>query len=506
MVGEYPATLSYLKLLLTNVADLTEVVDADLANPQFLADLTAFRNGERAEPPEGQTLAVLARLAGDEAKRELSELGESASQECRNRGWVADLLSAACAGVNATYQALRSNCELELKAGALDSLPRYLAFWDLMLLSRFMEQSKMAGPLRTNRRPRCPTDDETAGVLLARLQGYSESWRWERLHNEQVISIQQMEKCRPTYKSGMTHEQEKDFAHANAMIIYEKAIHFRDSLAEYEIGRLLREVCPQLLEYLPPDIPKYTLVENPDERARAYQKLEGLVRAELKKRREAADPPTAGNPATVATDEPLTNREVNGATTPNVAEPVFIFRPDGNGFYLEGFGERGHFAANGAKGLYDLFRLIQTPGVPVPMRELDAGPGATRAAGDGQSRQPIIENAELRRLNTDRMRYKAEVDDAENDTERADSQKELDKCIEAIRAMTGLNGKPRDLNNPINKLRPKLWKRIEAARDKIRKAGCGELADHFQAAVRSELGCIVYRPIRPQPKWVVTNL
>ena len=78
--------------------------------------------------------------------------------------------------------------------------------------------------------------------------------------------------------------------------------------------------------------------------------------------------------------------------TPPV-EPEFVFRPDGDGYHLKGFGENGHVTAKGAKGLRDLYRLVQTPGVPVPMLELDAGLGAERLPGDAQSRQAVGDDA-----------------------------------------------------------------------------------------------------------------
>ena len=207
------------------------------------------------------------------------------------------------------------------------------------------------------------------------------------------------------------------------------------------------------------------------------------------------------------TENPEPSKTSDGESPPPEAEnePKFIFRPDGNGYYVEGFGESGHYKQ--LKGLTDLFRLVQSPGEEVLMLELDAGPGATRAAGDAFSRQPIIDFDELRNLNTNLRRYKAEVDEAENDAERASSQEKLEECIEAIRAMTGHNGKARELNNPNDKLRAKIAGRIATACNAMADANnpCPKLAQHFVDTCAAEGASYKYSPGTAGMKWDTTK-
>lgn len=191
---------------------------------------------------------------------------------------------------------------------------------------------------------------------------------------------------------------------------------------------------------------------------------------------------------------------------PESIEAEFVFRPDGDGYFIKGLGESGNFSARGAKGLRDLFRLVQSPGVPVPMLEFDAGPGVRQAEGDGRSIQPVADGETFKQLATERRQLKADIEAAESNMERDELQEKLSKLESAAKAMTGLNGNPRDINNLLDKLRPKLLKRISAAVNKLREASLTKLADHFDWAVSSESGCMVYRPAVEGLTWIVTKL
>ena len=184
-----------------------------------------------------------------------------------------------------------------------------------------------------------------------------------------------------------------------------------------------------------------------------------------------------------------------------------MFRPDGDGYYLKGFGEAGHVTARGAIGLRDLYRLVQTPGVPVLMIELDAGPGVERLPGDAQSRQAVGDGQTFADIDAKRRQLKADIETADSDMDRSELQAELDTLeAEAIK-MQGINGQARDLNNPLDKLRPKLHKRIVTACDAMRdNAKLPKLAEHLRLAVSSESGCMVYRPAVEGLTWNVTKL
>lgn len=209
----------------------------------------------------------------------------------------------------------------------------------------------------------------------------------------------------------------------------------------------------------------------------------------------------------VAAAETLARAEAN-IEPPKPVEPQakFVFRPDGDGYFLNGFGESGHFTTKGAKGLHDLFRLVQTPGVPVPMLEIDSGPGVERAEGDGRSRQLVADGETFKQLAAKRKQLKADIESAGSDMERGELEAELAKLEETAKGMKGLKGKPRDLNNPLDKLRPKLLKRISTAGDRLREANLNKLADHFGLTVSSESGCLVYRPAIDGLTWNVAKL
>lgn len=179
----------------------------------------------------------------------------------------------------------------------------------------------------------------------------------------------------------------------------------------------------------------------------------------------------------------------------------FVFRPDGDGYLVRGFGEAGHITGKGAKGLHDIFRLVLAAGSPVPMIELDAGPGTKRLSGDSQSKQPIANSQTVIDIRNRRRGLQEEIDRATNDDEKAEAQQQLAELNAEALKLVSLRGKPRDLNNPINKLRPKLLKRKRTACNQMKKCGLSELADHFDLSIGSEDGCLVYRSVVPSVAW-----
>lgn len=213
---------------------------------------------------------------------------------------------------------------------------------------------------------------------------------------------------------------------------------------------------------------------------------------------------TVAEPAAATSDEFAHPKRTAGESP---AEAEFVFRPDGDGYYLKGFGESGRISARDAIGLHDLFRLVQTPGVPVTMVELDAGPGVERLPGDTQSRQLVGDGQTFADIKSTRRQLLADIANADSDLERSELQGQLDRLEEAAKKMKGRNGKARDLNNPLDKLRPKLLKRIATARNAMRdNAKLPSLAEHFWLTVSSKAGCMVYRPAVEGLRWNVTKL
>lgn len=221
----------------------------------------------------------------------------------------------------------------------------------------------------------------------------------------------------------------------------------------------------------------------------------------------------SGGTKGTAADSPVTllAQSPSGDSAPNgqLAEAEFVFRPDGDGYFLKGFGKQGH--VSGLKGLDDLFRLVQTPGVPVLMLQLSAGLGEKPTEGDERSRQPVADREAMEQLAAKRKQLLADIENIEptdpsSDMERSELQAKLDLLNNAVRSMTGLRGKPRDINNLLDRLRPKLTNRIKTVYRKLRKENLKKLADHFEATVSSESDCFVYRPGLENLTWDITQL
>jgi hypothetical protein len=178
----------------------------------------------------------------------------------------------------------------------------------------------------------------------------------------------------------------------------------------------------------------------------------------------------------------------------NTPESEFIFRADGDGYFLRGFGEQGHISARGAKGLHDIFRLVKSPRVLVPMLVLDAGEGTRLLNGDEHSRQPVADEETLKSIMAKRNQLKADIKNANSEVERDELREELEKLETEAKKMFGLAGESRDLNNPNDRLRPKLLWRKTSACKLMKDCGLSKLADHFDISIKSADGCLVYSP------------
>jgi hypothetical protein len=185
-------------------------------------------------------------------------------------------------------------------------------------------------------------------------------------------------------------------------------------------------------------------------------------------------------------------------------EPEFVFRPDGDGYFIKGFGGVGHISAKGLIGLHDLFRLAQSPNSLVPMTELYSGSGSKQMAGDEHSRQPVADHPYFSEIAAKRKELKAENAEAKCELVRAEIQTELDKLNEFSLKMAGKNGEKwivRDMNNPLTKLRSSIYGRLKRVYERMESSGLSEIARHFSGTVGSETGFYVYRPAAPCIKW-----
>lgn len=208
-------------------------------------------------------------------------------------------------------------------------------------------------------------------------------------------------------------------------------------------------------------------------------------------------------------DDPLLGDDGNPTRVSNVKRAAgeqgdkaeFAFQPDGDGYVIRGFGEEGRVTAKGAKGLHDIFRLVQSPGIPVPMLELSGGAGTKQLDGDSHSRQPVATNETRRDIEAKRRQLKADIESSNTDFERDELRAELEHLdAEAIK-MFGTRGKARDLNNPYARLRPSLLARKTRACEHLMKSGLSKLAEHFDSSIVSAGDCLVYRSTIPNIAW-----
>ncbi len=180
-----------------------------------------------------------------------------------------------------------------------------------------------------------------------------------------------------------------------------------------------------------------------------------------------------------------------------------------NGWFIRAFGAEGHFT--NLDGFRDLDKLLRSPGKPVSMIELDGGldNGSTRS----RSKQPALDAKAREQIEKEIKRLREEVASADNVVEKADSQHRLDELLQQYQRDTGIGGKDRDLNNPADKLRPKIHGRLRAVRNTLKDAvpPLCDLAAHLETPnVRSEGLAFIYDPPKPAPEWdfspVIQNL
>jgi hypothetical protein len=196
-----------------------------------------------------------------------------------------------------------------------------------------------------------------------------------------------------------------------------------------------------------------------------------------------------------------TNQAAESKASPGLPPAEeYVFAPSGNVYYVAGFGESGHMT--GLKGLAVIASLIKRPGDPVPMLKLIGAD--LRLANDRRSHQPALDDearqearAQLKELFADRDRARQE----NNNAEETFAQGEINRLMKALGSASGKSGKSRDLNNPLDRWRPTIYRRLQTVYDKMREGQMPKLAEHFELNITSEKGAFVYRPAGSPPQW-----
>lgn len=186
-------------------------------------------------------------------------------------------------------------------------------------------------------------------------------------------------------------------------------------------------------------------------------------------------------------------QSVNG----DEAKP-YCFWPDGDGYYIEAFGESGHFKARGGKGFHDIYRLVQSPNVPVKMATLQGFENEESLSIDD-----AVDPRAKRELES-RMRSLAkDIESAENEFEKRELQSEFQQLADYQKSSIGKAGKSRDLNSrQRTNWRTGIIDRIRNARKKLQDASPPMLrtARHLEECICAEGDSFVYRLPEP-PNW-----
>jgi hypothetical protein len=176
----------------------------------------------------------------------------------------------------------------------------------------------------------------------------------------------------------------------------------------------------------------------------------------------------------------------------------FVFEESGNGYYIAGFGEAGH--VSDLVGLDTLVRIIFTSVGVSPFELLYEAPKLL----DPRSRQPIAELGEIKHWRKEEARLKDEVDTAENDVDREDSQRQLEIIRKQILEAVSVSGKKpaHDLNSALAKNRSAVHDRLKTVYMKMNDAdpSMKKLAKHFKASIRCRGGLFRYEPASA-PVW-----
>ena len=184
----------------------------------------------------------------------------------------------------------------------------------------------------------------------------------------------------------------------------------------------------------------------------------------------------------------------------------YVFRRDGDGYYIKGFGEEGHLTAKSAKGLHDLFRLVETPRVPVLMLELEAGRGVAQLDGDHRSIQPMVDETGMRNIRNKLEQITAyinSIDPKSPDSrmEREEQERERDKLLAEANKVQGKKG-VRDLNaSDLNRMKANIAGRIKTACKQM-KNDFPKLSEHFAVSTGAhESKFYRYMPAIPDMTW-----
>ncbi len=150
-----------------------------------------------------------------------------------------------------------------------------------------------------------------------------------------------------------------------------------------------------------------------------------------------------------------------------------------------------------AKGVSDLARLLVRPGEAVHVLEMVGG-----AHPQGTARaEPALDRKALSVYRTRLADLEEALGEEANEARRAKLEKEREALLHQLAVDTGLGGRSRKLNDPVERARKAVAARIRDAVRRIAKVH-PELGAHLDTSVATGL-CCVYRP-RDSTHWQVS--
>jgi len=183
-------------------------------------------------------------------------------------------------------------------------------------------------------------------------------------------------------------------------------------------------------------------------------------------------------------------------------QPEYIFRRDGDGWFVRAFGVEGHFKAS--RGFECLARLLAQSGVSAPLAYLaaeDSG-AALKFATTGQVAETVIDKEALKQYHDKIKDYNAGIERALRDGREGDAEHlraEREHLIDHIAEVTGLGGKLRHNKSEQGKIRDQIRKALDRAYKALRQAKppLNDLADHLQAFIQPTDEGFIYNPAPP---------
>jgi len=191
---------------------------------------------------------------------------------------------------------------------------------------------------------------------------------------------------------------------------------------------------------------------------------------------------------------------------------VGVFRPDGDGYYLQAFGEKGHVSATGTKGLHDIFRLIQKPLQRIPMPELAGGIALDPKHDTWGSSQPAFDEAAHSAILDKISELNWIIENPPSIEELQSAQDHLDELNAYLKKghipkslIDGAaKGAVRNLNSGNDKLRSRISSRISAACEKLtnyKPVSFPKTASHFRSQIHAVDGYFFHYAPSPIMNW-----